>query len=66
MKLKTVKSASKRIVKITKNGIVLRRETSAQHLVAGKSKRTLRKNSKNKPIAKANVKNIKRLIPYAG
>ena len=34
MKLKTVKSAKKRIVNITKNGKIIRRKMSAQHLVA--------------------------------
>ena len=60
MKLKTVKSAAKRvvkitktkkifittkdgrIVKITKNGLILHRKTSAQHRSTGKSKRVRR------------------------
>jgi len=65
MKLKTVKSAKKRIVKITKNGKIIQRKLSAQHLTAGKSKRTLRNKRKTAVMSDANVKNIKKLVPYA-
>lgn len=64
MKLKTVKTARKRITKITKSGKIMRRKLSAQHLVMGKSKRTRRSNQKTQPVSKANVKNIKKLVPY--
>ena len=46
-KLKTRKSLSKRVVKITASGRLLRRKTLSQHLAHRKSRRT-RKNSGNK------------------
>lgn len=64
MKLKTSKSAKKRIVKITKRGKILSRRLSAQHLVAGKSKRTKRATGKKFVIKKADAKNLKKLVPY--
>jgi len=64
MKLKTNKSAKKRIVKITSNGKILSRRLSAQHLVAGKSKRTRRANAKKFSVKKADTKNLKKLVPY--
>jgi len=64
MKLKTVKSAKKRIVKITKTGKILRRKLSAQHLSAGKSKRTRSNADKTVALKKADVSNIKKLVPY--
>jgi ribosomal protein L35 len=64
MKLKTNKSAKKRIVKITKTGKVISRRLSAQHLVAGKSKRTRRATGKKFVLKKADSKNIKKLVPY--
>lgn len=64
MKLKTSKSAKKRIVKITKNGKVLVRHASAQHLVAGKTKRTKRATSKTFTVKKADAGNLKKLVPY--
>lgn len=63
MKLKTVKSAQKRI-KVTSRGKLLRRNISAQHLVQGKSKRTRRATGKFTKIAKADMSKIKKLIPY--
>ncbi len=63
MKQKTVKSAKKRVVKITKRGKLLRRKLSGQHLAAGKSKRTLRASNKKTAIAASDVQKIKRMIP---
>ncbi|OGD56399.1 hypothetical protein A2V71_04675 [Candidatus Berkelbacteria bacterium RBG_13_40_8] len=63
MKQKTVKSAKKRVVKVTKSGKLLRRKISAQHLAAGKSKRTLRASNKKTAIASSDVKKMKRMIP---
>lgn len=65
MKQKTVKSAKKRVVKITKNGKVLRNTLSAQHLTSGKSKRVLRASDKKEKVKKADIKKIKRMIPNA-
>lgn len=64
MKQKTVKSARKRIVKITKNGKIIRRKLSAQHLSAGKSKRTRSNADKTVTLKKADVRKIKKLVPY--
>jgi len=64
MKLKTNKTAKKRIVKITKSGKVISRRLSAQHLVAGKSKRTKRATGKTFALKPADAKNIKKLVPY--
>ena len=63
MKQKTVKSAYKRTI-ITSTGKILRRKATAQHLVQGKSKRTLRGSSKTVEISKSDSKRIKRLVPY--
>ena len=64
MKLKTVKSAAKRIVKITRTGKVLHRKLSAQHLSAGKSKRVRSLADKTVAFNKVDAKNIKKLVPY--
>ena len=63
MKQKTVKSASKRIIKITSKGKMIRRHMSAQHLAVGKSKRAKKNAHKTAVIAKSDVKKIKRMIP---
>lgn len=65
MKLKTVKSAQKRIANITKRGKLIRRKLSAQHLVSGKTKRTRQNSAKKQVVAKADSKKIKRLLPYS-
>jgi ribosomal protein L35 len=64
MKLKTVKSAKKRIVNITKNGKIIRRKMSAQHLVAGKSKRTRRSAVAETTLTKSFAKRVKQMVPY--
>ena len=64
MKVKTSKSAKKRIVKITKKGKIIRRKLSAQHLVAGKSKRTLSNSRRKANVSRADAKKIKRMVPY--
>jgi large subunit ribosomal protein L35 len=62
MKQKTVKSAIKRFSK-TGSGKLMRRNMSAQHLSAGKSKRVRSNASKSTQISKADHKKISRLIP---
>lgn len=62
MKPKTVKSARKRVIKITKNGKIMRRTPSAQHLTSGKSKRVLRASNKKQTISKKDEKKIRKLI----
>lgn len=64
MKLKTVKSAKKRVVNITKNGKIIRRKMSAQHLVAGKSKRTRRSAAAVTTLTKSFSKRVKQMVPY--
>ena len=64
MKLKTSKSAAKRVVNVTSRGKILLKKMSAQHRAKGKSKRTLKNAMINFDIARANTKTIKKLIPY--
>jgi len=64
MKLKTSKSAIKRIVKVSKNNKIILKKMSAQHRTKGKSKRTMREAMMNFDIARANMKTMKKLIPY--
>ncbi len=65
MKLKTSKSAAKRIVKITRNNKIIRRKMSAQHLGQGKSKRTKKEAGKFLLVEKTELKKLKKLLPYA-
>lgn len=62
-KIKTNKSARKRIVKVTKNKKIMRKKTTAQHLARRKSKRTLQESGEKRRVKKANEKIIE-LIPY--
>jgi len=62
MKQKTVKTAAKRVI-ITGSGKLRRRKLSAQHLVSGKSKRTLRGRNKLESFSPGDKKRIKRLVP---
>lgn len=64
MKLKTVKSALKRIVRLTKTGKLIHRKLSAQHRVKGKSKRVRRDADKTVAFNNADAKNIKKMVPY--
>ena len=64
MKLKTSKSAKKRVVKVTKKNKIIFKKMSAQHRTKGKSKRTLQNAMSNFEISQANTKTIKKLIPY--
>lgn len=65
MKLKTNKTASKRIQSITGTGKALRLRMSAQHLAPGKSKRSLKSTKFLLEVSKADNKRLKRLLPYA-
>lgn len=65
MKLKTSKTAQKRIQNITGSGKVLRLKMSAQHLAPGKSKRTLKSTKQLLAVSASDIKRIKRLLPYA-
>ncbi|MBP6930373.1 50S ribosomal protein L35 [Patescibacteria group bacterium] len=61
-KLKTPKTVSKRIKKITANGKILVLTTSAQHLATNKSKRRRRASRNTVVMAKGNVKQYKKLV----
>jgi ribosomal protein L35 len=63
-KLKTSKTASKRISKITKSGKLLRRKTLSQHLVHRKANRTIKRSGEDMQVTNADEQRIKKLIPY--
>lgn len=62
-KAKTTKAISKRILKLTKKGKVLRRKITTQHLVRKKSKRSKSASGKVE-IFNASKKEVNRLVPY--
>lgn len=62
MKAKTYKSAKKRVLRVTKSGIILRRTLSGQHLTHGKSKRVLRSSNKQSVISLKDAPKLKKLI----
>ena len=55
---KTHKAASKRILKLSKRGKLMRRNLSAQHLATNKSKRSRRDSTKNTSFSNADRKKI--------
>lgn len=63
-KLKTNKTADKRIKKITSSGKVIRRKTLAQHLVKRKTARTINQSGNDMLISRPEAKKIKMLLPY--
>lgn len=63
-KLKTRKTASKRLVKITASGKMIRKKTVAQHLVHRKSKRTIKESGNTLVITKSDSEKMKKLTPY--
>jgi len=63
-KLKTNKTAAKRVKKITASGKILRRKILAQHLVHRKSSRTIEQSGQTLEFSKSDSKKIKRLVPY--
>ncbi|MBA7490355.1 50S ribosomal protein L35 [subsurface metagenome] len=63
MKLKTHKGMAKRIKK-TKRGKLKRRAATVGHLLRKKSSRVKRAHEGLFDVAKANEKQVKRLIPY--
>jgi len=62
--MKTRKSASKRLAKVTSSGKLIRRKTLAQHLVKRKTRRTIKSSGKSIEIVPSEVKKFKRLTPY--
>ncbi len=64
MKLKS-HSATKKRVKITGRGKIRFQKSAKKHLLAQKSKRQKGAFSGGKPTTPGNIKNIKKLLPYA-
>ncbi len=63
-KIKTNKTLSKRISKITNSGKVVRRKTLSQHLVHRKTARTIAESGADVQASRTESKKIKKLIPY--
>jgi len=63
-KLKTHKAMSKR-VKLTGSGKFLRRKVALSHLRRNKSSHSVRSMDKMFPLATADRRHLKRLLPYA-
>jgi large subunit ribosomal protein L35 len=63
MKLKTNKSASKRL-KVTGSGKIMRRKGWQRHLLTTKDASRKRSLSGDFQVDKDNIANIKRMIPY--
>ena len=63
MKLKTNKSAAKRL-KVTGNGKIMRRKGWKGHLLSGKNASRRRRLTGNFEIDKDNIKQIQRMLPY--
>jgi len=62
-KIKTKKAASKRF-RITKHGKILRRHQMASHLKIKKRKYRIFRQKQEGEISKADIKRIKRMLPY--
>ncbi len=63
-KLKTHKATRKR-VKITKGKKIMQRTAGQDHFNAREPGKVTRNKRSDHPVAKANEKNIKRLLPYS-
>jgi len=63
-KLKTHKSIAKR-TRITKSGKVLKRKGGQDHFNAHESGKKMRNKRRDIKVAKAERKNLKRLLPYS-
>lgn|GEM_PF-769889 len=64
MKLKTSKTARKRITRITKTGKFLRRKMSAQHLVRNKSRRVKQAAGRKLAVSHSDMEKLRNLLPY--
>lgn len=62
-KLKTNRSARKRLKRTAKGGIK-RRRASHSHLLTGKTSKRKRKLSKSTLVSNPNKRKVKRLLPY--
>lgn len=63
-KLKTSKTVSKRIKKLTSTGLIMRRRMSNQHLARRKSKRSRKQNENDTIFSATDTQRIKRMAPY--
>ena len=63
-KLKTHKSAAKRIKGKSRAGLYMGLTTSAQHRTGGKSSRVLQASGKTRSLSDANRRRLARLLPY--
>ncbi len=63
-KLRTVKTAAKRVVGITKNGKIRVRRQSAQHLATNKSSRSVHSAGHTAILCKGDAKKVMKMIPY--
>ena len=63
-KLKTVKSAVKRVVGITKAGKIRVRNLSAQHLATNKSNRANQLSNLTSSLCKGDAKKVRKMVPY--
>lgn len=63
-KMKTHRGASKRM-RVTSSGRVRRGKAGLSHLMRGKSANRLRNLRKNDLVDDADVKRVKKLLPYA-
>ena len=63
-KLKTNKSAAKRIIRKTRAGLYQSLSASAQHRTTGKSARVMRDSSKSRSLSYANNRRLAKLLPY--
>lgn len=63
-KIKTNRSAAKRF-KVTATGKIMRFKAGASHLMRKKNSKRKRRLARPAVVDKANIKNVKRLIPNA-
>ncbi len=64
MKLKTNRSAAKRL-KVTGSGKIMRRKGWKGHLLSGKNSTRKRRLTGSLEVHKDNLKNVKAMLPYA-
>jgi len=64
-KLKTKRSAAKRF-KITAKGKIKRNKAFKRHLLSGKASKRKRKLRRSNLVDSANLRLVKKLIPYGG
>lgn len=63
-KMKTVKSAVKRISAVSSTGKIMRLKMASQHLARRKSKRARKNAYNNIEISGPDIKKLRRMLPY--